>query len=630
MRLDIRLILLTFAVILGCSVLMSSMGFRQFERSIEPAVIAKVDALAQSIETEIAAAMDYGIPFDKLEGVDEYFDVLNQAHPEIYGIRFYGGASRREFASQGFLEEEKSREGLRRNDYPMQYQGKTISHLEFLVDVKYAEKKSFELLLDVMTVIAVSVIIAFELVLFILSFNVTARLQRMRTALGEFINHRQLLLVTDEYADELGAVATKINYRLQQVAAHCRWPTKEMAASIAQRVDFIRWPFFLLIFSESLSLSFFPLYVGQLDLPDWGLAREFVVGLPISIFMFIWAISLPTGGVWSDTVGRRRAFVFGALLTAVGLVLTSFAYSLLDLLIWRSVTAVGYSVVFITVQGFVTDHTDARNRSKGMATFVATFFAGSLSGAAIGGILADHISMHLIFKLSAILSLGAALFVARFIVAGGGQARSKLSFASIREVCADRSFMMVTLFSAIPSKVALTGFLYFSAPIFLNQLEVSKSTTGRVIMLYGLMIICLSPFIARYADRLKSRLPLVLAGGVLGAIAIAVLAWAPSLEGMLISISLLGLAHAISVPSQLTFITETNQLLCQRLGLTQVVAIFRLMERVGNILGPVIAGLFIAYFEIPQAFIWLSALIAASTIILALWMISTQCRGAAR
>ena len=620
MRLDVRLILLTFAVILSCSVLMSAMGFRQFERSIEPAVIAKVDALAKSIETEIVTALDYGIPFENLEGVGEFFDVLNQAHPEIYGIRFYGGASGMQFSSKGYAQEAESREGLVQNDYPLIYQGKAISHLEFLVDAKFAEKKSLELLLDVITVIAVSVIIAFELVVFILSFNVTARLQRMRIALEAFFTHRQLQLISDEYADELGVLASRINQRWKEVAANCRWTMQGMTTSVAQRVDFIRWPFFLLIFSESLSLSFFPLYVGQLDIPDWGLAKEFVVGLPISIFMFIWAISLPAGGVWSDTVGRRRAFVFGAVLTAVGLVLTSFAYSLFDLLIWRSITAVGYSVVFITVQGFVTDHTDASNRNKGMATFVATFFAGSLSGAAIGGILADHIGMQWIFMLSALLSLGAALFVARFIVAGGGQPRHKLTFASIRDVCTDRSFLMVTLFSAIPSKVALTGFLYFSAPIFLNNLEVSKSTTGRVIMLYGLMIICVSPFIAHYADRLKSRLPLVLSGGTLGAVAIAELACVPSLTGVLISISLLGVAHAISVPSQLTFITETNQVLCQRLGLTQVVSIFRLMERVGNILGPIIAGLFIAIFEIPQAFFWLAALVAASTLTLGVWI----------
>lgn len=620
MRLNVRLILLTFVIILSCSVLMSAMSFRQFEHSIEPAIIAKVDALAQSIEQEIETALDYGIPFSKLEGVDEFFDSLKQAHPEIHGVSLHGDSAKKEYYSKGYWVEADSSKQVLEKEYPLHYKGQVIGQLHFLVDEKFAEKKSFELLLDVLTVIAVSVIVAFELVVFILSFNVTVRLQRIHKALAEFANNKNLLLVVDEYIDELGFFAKEINERLKQVAALCKKPLDDISVAATQSVDFIRWPFFLLIFSESLSLSFFPVYVAQLEIPDWGLAKEFVVGMPISIFMFIWAVSLPSGGVWSDTVGRRRAFLFGSLLTAIGLVLTAFAYSLFDLLLWRSVTAVGYSFVFITVQGFVTDNTDSRSRSKGMATFVATFFAGSLSGAAIGGILADHISMNFIFMLSAVLSLGAALFVAKFIVGGGGRPRPKLSLRTIQDVCTDRSFLMVTLFSAIPSKVALTGFLYFSAPIFLNSLEVSKSTTGRVIMLYGLMIICLSPLIANYADRLRSRLLLVIIGGFIGSIAIGILALTPSLAGMLVSIALLGVSHAISVPSQLTFITETNEELCLRLGLTQVVGIFRLMERLGNVLGPVIAGFFIALFDVPQAFLWLSALIGSTTLILATWM----------
>ena len=563
MRLNLRLTLLAFVVLLGCALLMSTLSFRQFEQSIAPAVSSKVDTVAASIEKSIGTALDIGIPFNKLQGMDEFFDSIRQANPEIYGIALFPSQGAL-YQSSGYLLASERPDTII-TQYPLRHDNRTLGELKILIDGAFAQKKSEELRLDVLTVIIVSVIIAVELIVFIVSYNFSG-------------------------------------------------PT--------QRIEFIRWPFFLLIFSESLSLSFFPVYVGQMQIPDLGLSREFVVGLPISLFMFIWALSLPGGGVWSDTVGRRRAFIFGALLTSIGLVLTAFAYSLFDLLLWRSMTAIGYGIVFITVQGFVTDHTDNSNRNRGMATFVATFFAGSLSGAAIGGILADHISMPIIFMLSALLSLGAALFVARFIVGGGGQARPKLTLASIRAVCRDRAFLMVTFFSAIPSKVALTGFLYFSAPLFLSSLEVSKSTTGRALMLYGLMIICLSPVVAQYAERLKSRLLLVLAGGVLGALAIAQLAWSPTLFGVMTSIALLGLAHAISVPSQLTFITETNQTLCNELGLGQVVGIFRLMERVGNILGPLIAGLFITLFGLTDAFIWLSLLIGAATVILGFWTLN--------
>lgn len=140
MRLDVRLILLTFTVILGCSILMSALVFRQFEQSIAPAVSAKVDTLAKSIETEIGTALDYGIPFEKLQGVDEFFDTLNQVHPEIYGIRLYDDRGSLEFVSQGFDDEARSGKALYHQQYPLLHHGKTLSQLEFLIDAKYAEK----------------------------------------------------------------------------------------------------------------------------------------------------------------------------------------------------------------------------------------------------------------------------------------------------------------------------------------------------------------------------------------------------------------------------------------------------------------------------------------------------------
>lgn len=618
MHLNFRLISLVFIVLVSASLLMSAMSYRQFEAVLEPAIEQKTSALASSIEHEIGRALNFGVPLDGLNGLDEYFEPIVQGNPEIYGIRLT--THKNHVDSRGFSEA-INRSDVMRSEYPVVHQGIDIATLTFLLDKNFVEKKSLELLLDLLTVIVVSVIIAFELVVFIVGFNITTRIQQIAVATRDFLAHKRLQLVENYYTDELDLFTREINTRLREVSARCHIPLLTSEASIIQRVEFIRWPFFLLVFSESLSLSFFPTYVGQLHVPDWGLSREFVVGFPISLFMFIWAVSMPAGGVWSDTVGRRRSFIAGAVLATIGLTLTAFTYSLFDLLVWRSLTAIGYGIVFITAQGFITDNTDQSNRNKGMATFVATFFAGSLSGSAIGGILADHISMPLIFVMSAVLSLGSALFVARFITGTISQKRPKMTLASIKQVCLDRSFLMVTLFSAIPSKVALTGFLYFSAPLFLSALEASKSTTGRVIMLYGLIIICLSPVIASFADRLKSRLTLIVSGGIVGAMAIGTLAISPSLEGLIISISLLGIAHAVAVPSQLTFITETNQDLCNRLGVGQVVGIFRLIERLGNILGPLIFGLVISVTGITNAFLWVSILIGSATLVLTIWVI---------
>lgn len=142
------------------------------------------------------------------------------------------------------------------------------------------------------------------------------------------------------------------------------------------------------------------------------------MGLPISVFMLVWALSLPWAGAWSDRVGRRKAFLYGALITGIGLFLSGTAQTLIDLMIWRSLTAIGYAIVFITSQAYINENTKPEQRTQGMAVFLSGFFAGSLCGAAIGGILADRIGYSQTLFVSGFIALIAAFFAHKFVIDG--------------------------------------------------------------------------------------------------------------------------------------------------------------------------------------------------------------------
>jgi hypothetical protein len=72
-------------------------------------------------------------------------------------------------------------------------------------------------------------------------------------------------------------------------------------------IEGIRWAFFLLIFSESQSLSFFPIFVTQFYDPAFALPLPAVIGIPITVFMLVWAITMPPAGTWCDRIGYRLA-----------------------------------------------------------------------------------------------------------------------------------------------------------------------------------------------------------------------------------------------------------------------------------------------------------------------------------
>src|SRR3546814_16815549 len=78
------------------------------------------------------------------------------------------------------------------------------------------------------------------------------------------------------------------------------------------------------------------------------------------------------------------------------------ATGLLDLLFWRCLTAAGYGILMIAVQGVVIDNTSERNRARGFAIFVGGTLAAGVCGPALGGVMAPQLGYRAPFMLSGV------------------------------------------------------------------------------------------------------------------------------------------------------------------------------------------------------------------------------------
>src|SRR5262249_44841900 len=159
------------------------------------------------------------------------------------------------------------------------------------------------------------------------------------------------------------------------------------------------------------------------------------------------------------------------------------------------------------------------------------------------------LGFQMTFLLSAVLSGGAALYVLRFLRREHTEVVSKrgLALADFKLLLRNKWFAVITLLSAVPNKVALAGFLYYSVPVYLKALGHNQAITGRVMMAYGLAIILIGPVMARFADRLKERWRFVMVGGYGAAVAMAIPLFIADTVGAVFSVVGLGVAHAIGV-----------------------------------------------------------------------------------
>ncbi|MFA9460245.1 MFS transporter [Thiohalorhabdus sp. Cl-TMA] len=630
---------IALTILLSATLAISVLSLQTFQETLRPAMERKAEVVGESLSGLTMKMLDYGVPLDRLRDIEEIFRSVTANNPDIGFISIRDDSG--EVLYRHFAESASAPESLKERFYlsrvPVRHQGGVVGEVVIGADRGYMSQKLDAIRVDILTVLVVSGLMTFELLLFLTTFTLASPLNTVRDVLrsvraGDFYRVAPLTGAheVNRLASLVNRLVRRVNGRLQQLgeetqeamAEKYRFGTRDPKPVRTARISYIRPPLFLLIFAESMSLSFFPIFVDQLYTPMAGVSKSLVIGLPISIFMLVWAVSLPFAGQWSDRRGRRTAFMLGAVVTSLGLVLTSLSQDLWQLLLFRSLTAVGYGMVFISAQGYISDNTTPENRTKGMALFLSGFFAGSLCGAAIGGMLADRIGYRPTFLVSAVLGIAAALFVYRFLVdrreEEEGTVRPKLRVKDFQTLLTNKYFLIITFLSAIPAKTALTGILYYTGPLYLEELGATQSATGRILMAYGLAIIFLSPLSAWVVDRVGRKPPFIIAGGLLGGTSLLMTLLIPGVWGMLSAVVLLGVAHAIGVSPQLSLITELAPGAREGLSTGKTIGIFRLTERIGNITGPLLAGGLSAAFGFRGVFMGFGGLILGSALLFSL------------
>ncbi len=368
-------------------------------------------------------------------------------------------------------------------------------------------------------------------------------------------------------------------------------------------------PFVFLFFAAyNLPVSFFPMYVETLYEPLWGLPAEVLIGLPISLFMLFFAISMLVVGRWLDRVGWFRPLITGAAIFMLGFVLTAFAETYFELLAFRAMTAVGLGIGFMGFQQFVVENTNPQDRSIGLAAFIGAFFAGEIVGTVIGGMLADRLGYSNIFLLAGVLAgvalAGLVFFFRRHSIDQGARpVKDKIPLAQLLGALRDREFFAVVVFQAIPAKVALVGFLMYFVPLYLTQIGALQSDIGRIAMCYALMLVFIGPLVSRRFGRAKYRKYTILTGGLITGASMTAFALVSDTYAVLMLVIALGIAHAFSLSSQASLIAETR--LVQRLGTGTGMGVYRFWERVGNVSGPFIMAGLVAGAGYQQAVVWL-------------------------
>ena len=234
----------------------------------------------------------------------------------------------------------------------------------------------------------------------------------------------------------------------------------------------------ILLIVCSLASFLVPYTVSSLNVALPAISASFdidavTLGWVTSAYLLTAAICIVPFGRLSDRYGRKKFFILGNVLFAIGSLLAAVSWSGSVIILARVIQALGGAMVFSTSIAIVTAVFPPGERGKAIGIITATVYAGLSLGPFIGGVLTHNVGWPSIFLINIPLAL--------IVIA--------LTVLYIPEEWADSGEKKFDLFGA-----ALYGIMLFAG---IYGLTLLPSAEGILFIVSGLLVLGLFVWWAR-------------------------------------------------------------------------------------------------------------------------------------
>ncbi|MGL4810449.1 MAG: MFS transporter, partial [Beijerinckiaceae bacterium] len=274
----------------------------------------------------------------------------------------------------------------------------------------------------------------------------------------------------------------------------------------------------------------------------------------------------------------------------------------------RALAGVGQGTLFIGVQAYVLANSSPEYRTRAGSSIVFGFQAGMIAGMAIGSLLVSYLDAAGVFYLGASVA-GITAFYAMLVLpltVTGHEKSAALSSAAgdLIRMLRDKTFARTIFLVGMPAKGILTGVILFGLPLLLARQGFVREDIGQITMIYAGAVIIASHYASARADKRKNTETIVFQGVCMTALGLIIMAmagfvnWAAhGVTGVILIVAgaiVVGFAHGFINAPIVTHVTHTHA--ADDVGMIGAAAAYRLMERVGHVLGPLAMGQIFLYF----------------------------------
>lgn len=383
---------------------------------------------------------------------------------------------------------------------------------------------------------------------------------------------------------------------------------------------------FLFIIGYAVSNPFLPLHMENLYEPIFGLSKDLVMGLPISVRVFCAGLSIIIAGGWLDRRGWHEPFFTGLLFLAGGYIYAWLAPNAIHFIASLGIVGIGYGFSLMAAQGFVIAHTDEKSKTQGLSQLYAGVYAGAICGSAIGGMLAERIGYRPVFLCGAIIIVCIFLYTLYFmreairrpetVDHGVHSPGESVKAGKVVRFIFSRNVISLIILSSIPAAIATVGFLNYFSPIYLNRIGTSESNIGRIFMMHGLCIIYIAPFLSKFVDASSNKKTFIVIGDILGSLAFISFYFAGlyvfgGIFATAAAVLFLGLSTAFA-DTRSSYILKLK--ITRELGSGKAMGIFSSAERIGQVLGPILIGWIVVALGMNKGILYIGIIYLLATL----------------
>lgn len=563
-RIAAHRVILWVGLMMAVSLLVMMFGaLRAFDAAIQPEMDKRSRLIGTTVRDGLERALELGVPLESVAGTDAFVQRIVAEFDEVQSITLLNAQgnviarANRDPAPDGTVVSRVASVGTKSRPLftlPVLSRNTLVGELRIEIDLAFVRTRLQDVLLDVFVVGLVSVLLAFELVIFVVAGALGKPIDRVFTLLRMQARGTFSHVIAAADAGHLRRIARRISDRAADLARRAVTSVKPAQLPQAYFVD-VRLPLFVFSTATEISSAFMPIYARDAGGPAW-MSGEFAATAPLIAYLAAIALVAPFGGVITRRISPRVLFLSCIPLTAAAMVGVGLGQSALWIAVWHGAMALVYAAATIAAQEYAIRTAPAGEDAQAISSYLFVILGGAFSGSALGGVLADRVGASGAFFSGAglviVAGLLGAMTLSAKVAARGEPAVAAPAAASQSGLGVLRNIRLIALIFGVGAtlNIGMSVFIWYLTPVILEAQGARIADIGRTVMLFYLVPVLAGPTIARLADGRVGYVPMLIGGALVGGCALGSLAFWSGFWPMVVVVAAFGLAFALCDATQ--------------------------------------------------------------------------------